>query len=285
MCVDASPWEMAEMKSCFSWLANIFEKYWWLWVILIIGVTIVGWLLINNLGIDWLKDSKEITATLKEGIHESITKSEEIEKSAVAEYQSFLSILSLLISVVVAWIAWKQFPKIANQAEAEFITHLDKEWCSKETTQVRAELWAVYKNAENTINQKDPKELTREVKEEIKKKSSAAVQKYIVDIDNEAKRDPEGNDSNQKETNMEHLFRLLNFMELLGTINVLRKNELIDDNLLRNIFGGRLKTYLEFYQGYFKEHKTKTNAEELLEYITDNETKRTLTISTNKKGT
>lgn len=247
----------AEIKKEIS---SFFERRRWPFWIMIVAVAIfLGWLLINYLGIDWLKDSKEITSILKEGIHESITKSEEIEKSAVAEYQSFLSILSLLISVVVAWVAYKQLPSIAqqserqaNQAEAEFLAHIDERWCSKEITAVREELWTIYAKAQK-------KNQVQKIGEKaIKEKSIETVQNYILKIDQDAQKSP-----NKKI--MSELFKILNFLELLGMISILSENGIINKKALKIIFGSRLEYYVSFYLKYFNNHPDyPTNAKKLL---------------------
>lgn len=244
-----------------SWYAGLKEKisdnwknYRWLyfWIGVAIVVIILGFFIFNWCAQNLLNDSKEITSTLKEGIHESITKSEEIEKSAVAEYQSFLSILSLLVSLVVAWIAWNQFPKIANQAEAEFLAHIDERWCSKEITAVREELWTIYAKAQK-------KNQVQKIGEKaIKEKSIETVQNYILKIDQDAQKSP-----NKKI--MSELFKILNFLELLGMISILSENGTINKKALKIIFGSRLEYYVSFYLKYFNNHPDyPTNAKKLL---------------------
>lgn len=225
-----------------------------IWLCVLLVVVSVGVWLSNTLTLNLLKDYKIIESNSLLG------NPVEKEISAVAEYQSFLSILSLFISLIVAWIAWQQFPKVATQsekqaqlAEAEFITHIDQEWCSEKITQVRAELWGIYRDAKN-------RPMTHE-------DCLREVQRHVISVDQRAKNEP-------TEVYMEHLFRLLNFLELLGTIYILHKKKLIDDDLLVNIFGGRLKTYLEFYEGYFDRHKAyTTNAKKLLDHMRTLDTK------------
>lgn len=253
------------MKSILS----IFKKFWWSWIALMLVVSALGFVGLNYTSAqDLLHDSKKIEH-LKPNTPFLVTPNtteveNETENSAVAEYQSFLSILSLLISVAVAWVAYQQFPKIAYQAEAEFLIHLDKEWCSTEITNVRSELWGKYKKSQ------DKHRKNKFSEDQIKALSSMDVQNYIVHVDEEAVLNPEAPDEmlDGKESKIEHLFRLLNFVELLGTIYILRKKEFIDDPLLKNIFGGRLLTYLEFYQEYFKQHTSSTtNAQKLLKHM------------------
>lgn len=273
------------MKSILS----IFKKFWWSWVALMLVVSALGFVGLNYTSAqDLLHDSKKIEH-LKPNTPFLVTPNtteveNETENSAVAEYQSFLSILSLLISVAVAWVAYtqlkniafqssaevKQSKKQADKAEAEFLIHLDKEWCSTEITNVRSELWGKYKKSQ------DKHRKNKFSEDQIKALSSMDVQNYIVHVDEEAVLNPEAPDEmlDGKESKIEHLFRLLNFVELLGTIYILRKKEFIDDPLLKNIFGGRLLTYLEFYQEYFKQHTPSTlNAQKLLEHMKDLEKK------------
>lgn len=242
------------MKNCFSQLKEVISKFfgnrnWLFWVFLVAALAIGGIYVANTCAQDLLHDSKKIEH-LKPNTPFLVTPNtteveNETENSAVAEYQSFLSILSLLISVVVAWVAYKQFPKIANQAEAEFINHIDERWCSKEITTVREELWIEYRKAKN--NNYGDDDLAKQ-----------EVQNYILKLDDKARQYP-------SQRNMETLFRHLNFLELLGIIYILREKEFIDDPFLTSVFGNRLKQYLEFYEKYFEHHKSSTiNAKKLL---------------------
>jgi hypothetical protein len=240
-----------------QWFIKHYIKGWLLGLLLLLLVMgLCAWIF-NTIGYDLLKDSKGM-----EVIHSS-GKLVEKEISAVAEYEAFLSILSLFISSLVAWIVWRQSSIIAKQteaqakqlktqahlAEAEFITHIDQEWCSAEMTAVRAELWGKYFKAQK-MNASEALQMEE-------------VQNHIIKIEENARKSP-------TKKNMAHLFRLLNFLELLGTIYILREKAPIKDPILKEIFGGRLKKYLEFYEQYFKVHsENKTNAERLLKHMKD----------------
>ncbi len=60
---------------------------------------------------------------------------------------------------------------------------------------------------------------------------------------------------------MKLLFKYLNFMELMGAIYEMKEKDLIDEDLLNQLFGQKLKIYIKFYEAYFEEEFGKNYAE------------------------
>ncbi len=152
----------------------------------------------------------------------------------------FLSFLSLLTTVGIAIIAYSKLKPMAEKADAEFIFHIDERWCSPEITNVRCALWKVYREGKGKNKEYDEKQAFQRVWEHID----------VI-----------------KTHNSEEMYRYLNFLELLGTISLFHEKGYLKEDLLEKIFGGTLKTYIRFYEGYLRKHPEILANDLLLKFI------------------
>lgn len=151
--------------------------------------------------------------------------------SAVAEINALFYFLSGVGTILLVYVAYKEIGPINKTAKAEFLLRIDKRWNSKEITETRKELWKIYRKAKRKYksDSKDAKNLH----------GIAVVGQHIVTV-------------HESNTQTDLLFDYLNFMELLGTINYIQEEQLIDEDFIENIFGRKLRTYVEFYEKYFE---------------------------------
>ena len=126
---------------------------------------------------------------------------------------------------------------------------------------MRCELWGVYwielENAKNNTPQKGKGKLSDE---ELEQEALKKVQEYIEGLHTVSK-------SASSEKNIKKLFRHLNFIDVIGTLYIYKKNGVLQKEEIKTLYAGRLKTYLEFYKTYFEnryQEKTKPNAMLLL---------------------
>ncbi len=150
--------------------------------------------------------------------------------SAVEEIHAFFYFLSGVGTILLVYVAYMQLGPINKTAKAEFLLRIDERWNSKEITRTRKKLWTEYR-----IGKKGYKRICEKTKH---LKGIQKAGQHIVDIH----KDP---------AQIDLLFEYLNFMELLGTINYIREKGLIENDFVGNLFGGKLKTYVEFYELYF----------------------------------
>lgn len=174
-------------------------------------------------------------------------------ESAVAEIHGFFYFLTGVATFLLVYVAYKQVGPINKTAKAEFLLRIDERWNSKEITRTRKKLWTKYrkgrqkyreqrqqkkKKSDPQYKKSDKEEKDRKAKE--KKVAIEAVGLHIISV-------------HEDDTQIDLLFEYLNFMELLGTINYIREEGLIDEDFVDNLFGGKLRTYVEFYELYFVE--------------------------------
>lgn len=160
-------------------------------------------------------------------------------KDLVDDIALSLAFLSSLAAIAIACIAWSQIRPIKKTMKMDFIRHLDEQWITPNITRVRSELWALY--WEEVLK-------TGSEKAALKK-----VQQYVRDLHRNAKKNPQGENGSTKEINIEKLFRYLNFIDLMGTINIYKQNSVLDIKEIETLYAGRLKQYLRFYDMYFEE--------------------------------
>ncbi len=175
------------------------------------------------------------------------------ENDFIDEINFFISFMAAIATIAIAIGAYTQLRSLKESSkntgktlQMDFVRHLDKQWCSKETTETRCELWTEYRKA---IKRKDdcwPDICEKACKKEVGIK---AVQNHVVQIDEKGESEPTV-ENNKK------LFEHLNFLELMGSIYLYRKQEIIDDEMLQNLFAGKLHTYLKFYRVYLNERPT-----------------------------
>ncbi len=192
----------------------------------------------------------------------------------VDEVQIFISFMASIATIAIAIGAYTQLRSLKESSEntgktlrMDFGHHLDKQWCSKENTAVRQELWTEYRKA---IKRKD--DCWSGVCEKAceRKVGIRAVQNYVVQVDEKGESEPSNNKA---------LFEHLNFLELMGSIYLFKEEGVLDDELLQNLFAGRLHMYLKFYETYLKKHygdkatNQKPYALKLLEYLDELEAK------------
>jgi len=199
------------------------------------------------------------------------------KENLINEIEVSLAFLASIATIAIAIGAYTQLRALkqssknsATTLQMDFVRHLDQQWCSKETTETRYELWTEYRKA---IKRKDdcwPDICEKACKQEVGIK---AVQNYVVQIDEKGKSEP--TIKHNKE-----LFEHLNFLELMGSIYLYKKQEIIDDEMLKNLFAGRLHTYLKFYEKYLKSHYSdklddkQPYALKLLEYLDELEAEK-----------
>lgn len=168
----------------------------------------------------------------------------ESRKSAEAEIHAFFYFLSGVGTILLVLVAYKQILPMSQTAEAEFLLHIDKRWTSLETTSIRQELWYIYrKERKQYIANKFPKSEKVSTSQylEAKKNAISKVGQYICKIE-----------LGTKKKECKKLFELLNFMELMGAIYTMKNRGLISEDLLEQLFGQKLKTYIYFYRKYFE---------------------------------
>lgn len=159
----------------------------------------------------------------------------------VNDIEITLAFIASMASIAIAYIAYSQVRPIKKTLKMEFIRHLDEQWISKEITEVRCELWAVYwAELKKTNNESD---------------SVKKAQKYVEGLHITAENDPSKN-------NMKKLFRHLNFMDVMGTIYIYKNSGVLEEKDIKTLYAGRLKRYLDFYKIYFENRCKKTNYEE-----------------------
>lgn len=178
-------------------------------------------------------------------------KNSENEESFLKELGISLTCLASIATMAIAIGAYTQLRSLKESSKntgktlrMDFVRHLDKQWCSKENTEIRCKLWKIYRE----------KQLS-----EPKKDAIEAVGKAILRDDKENERHP-------NHVNTKTLFEHLNFLELMGSIYLYKRNDIIDDGMLQKLFAGKLHTYLKFYRIYLNERpKNEPYALKLLE--------------------
>ncbi len=204
--------------------------YWVLGITILLGVLCIYFF--NTWGIDLIKD----------GPANFIKDEPNGNGSAVAEVNAFLYFLSGAGAILLALIAYKQIRPIRQTAKAKFLLRIDERWTSKEITEVRQMLWGEYRKAKKKHGKNRylrGENFNDKQNSKIKELSIDTVGDHIIEI--------------HKNNNLEILFKYLNFMELMGTIYKMKEDGLIEDNLLKNLFGKKLRTYILFYEKYLND--------------------------------
>ena len=200
-----------------------------------------------------------------------------VKDNPINEIEVSLAFLASIATIAIAIGAWTQLRALKQSSEnsattlqMDFVRHLDQQWCSKETTEIRYELWTEYRKAKKHKRGCWPDVWEKKCEKEA---GIRGVQCHVMKIDTDSDSDPTL-ENNKK------LFEHLNFLELMGSIYLYKKQKIIDDEMLKNLFAGRLHTYLKFYEKYLKSHYSDKLDDEqpyalkLLEYLDELEAEK-----------
>ena len=146
----------------------------------------------------------------------------------------------IYLTSVIIGITWFNFPRIRKTNHADFLMRIEDRFGCDKILEAREIIHFLYREAERKIDRpEDPKE---EEKDKYRVKKIAYVSEKLLDI----RRSP---------VKAKDFISLLNFLDFLESISYYRKKNYIEENDMKEMFGGQISYFYLCFYGWIKKSR------------------------------